>query len=292
MTDNKQEETSLTSPLDRNPDKSYLNKLRHGQPTLTENETEVAMKELNDMSILSKYPKIEKSYADPPVNLQQFSLFSFVPSSGAKPDDMGVYGFAKIRGSYATIQEANERSEYLIRNCDTYHKIYHTYVGRPFPVTNSSKYSKEVSEVELKKKMTDTYSEDIKQKKLEEQKDIYDMKEREEKLLQESKNAEAGLPYTSDPYEIYTEKRVKLAQVSWTYIETEKKMKQMMEVILKTKKEIDELEKTSDDYKKQYFERYMKARKSANLPDENVETSFMKYMVEDYEFDFMKEKKE
>lgn len=299
MSDNKdkqnehwEEENSLTAPADRNPDRSYLTKLRQGKPVLTDNEAKEAMTDLNNTGLIKKYPKVERNYADPPLTLQQYALFSFVPAKGATPDKDGVFGFAKIRGSYATQIEANERAEYLIRNIDSYHQIQHTYVGRPFPITLSSKYAEEVTEIDLKKKISETVSQDIKQKKYEEQKELQDMKEREEKLLQESKNAEAGLPGITDPYEIYTEKRVKLAQVSWTYLETEKKMKQMQDIILKTKEEIDKMEKESEEYKKQYFERYMKARKQSNLPDENIETSFMKYMVEDYKFDFLPKKGE
>ena len=77
-------------------------------------------------------------------------------------------------------QEADQRAEFLIRNVDSYHQIYHTYVGRPFPMTASSKYSAETNEIDIRKEMTESISNDVKQKKQDELKTVQEIKKREE----------------------------------------------------------------------------------------------------------------
>ena len=108
-------------------------------------------------------------YADPQIPSQIYSLHSFVPSKGSTPDKNGVYGMVKFRGSFSSIQEANERSEYLIRNVDSYNSILTGYVGRPFPLTNNNKkYCTETNEVDVNKTTDEIVSKDIKSKRDEE----------------------------------------------------------------------------------------------------------------------------
>ena len=144
--------TSLTAPRDR-PATTSGYTLKKGKPPLTDEQTVAAMTTLVDTKALSHFPRHERSLADPDIPNQVVTLFSFVPCKGATPDEDGFYGFAKIRGSHPTVEEANERAEDLIRNVDSYHKIYYTYTGRPFPCTTSSKYSREATEVDIRKKV-------------------------------------------------------------------------------------------------------------------------------------------
>lgn len=265
-------ENSLTAPMDRDPKRTYKPNQVH--PELNNDEFESAFKSQNNDTYTKKFPRVERRYADPPINLQNIGLISFVPAKGAKPNDNGVYGFAKIRGNYATETEANERAEYLIRYVDSYHQIYHCYVGRPFPLTTTSKYSAETTEIDLKKEMTETISNNIKNKKLEEKKIVEDIKEREEKLLAESKREE------EDPYEHYITQKVKLAQVGFTYMESLKKMDKMKETIIKTRKLIEDLDVEYPDYKDQYLGKYMEARKDAGLVEDDP-NNFIKFMGSD-----------
>ena len=188
----------------------------------------------------------------------------------------------KSRGNFATIEEANEKAESLIQNTDSYHKIYHCYVGRPFPATSSSKYSAETAEVDIKKKITNVISEDVRAKKQEEQKEINEIKEREKNLLAESKRAAAGIP--EDAIETYTVNRVKYAQLTWTYIETNKKMEQMKENIIKTREILKEMDEENPDFINKYRAKYMKAREESGIPDDDE--SFIKYLGEDADLGF------
>jgi hypothetical protein len=270
-----QTENSLTSPEDR--DRVNKWKPAHSEPSLNAEQTEAAIKELNNTSFTDKFPRVDRTYADPIIPMQYIGLISFVPAKGATPNENGVYGFAKLRGNYSNEIEANERAVHLIKNIDSHHQIYHTYVGRPFPITISSDYSAKTDEVDIRKEMTKDISTNIRKNKDNEEKEIREIKEREEKLIEESKKEEV------DPYEEYITLRVKKAQLSWTYLEHIKKMKEIKDIILKTRTQVTEYDEKFPDYKDNYYEKYMKARRDSGIKEskQDADESFMKFLVED-----------
>ena len=278
-------ESSLTTPDDR--DRSLNWRPEQGAPKLSEDEVNLAMNELNNTSFRSKFTRADRTYQDPAISMQHIGLFSFIPAKGATPNEKGVFGFAKLRGNYSSELEADQRAEYIIRNVDSFHQIFHTFVGRPFPVTISSDYSAETSEIDIRKETTNTISNSIKSKKDEEQKTIQEMKEREEKLLEESKKAkedDGTGDIEVDPYEEYITLKVKKAQLTWTFLEHLKKMTEVRDIIIKTREHINELDEEHPDFKDKYLEKYLKARSDAGLKNEDkssLEDSFMKFMVEE-----------
>ncbi len=270
-------ESSLTTPEDRDRENRW--RPEQGAPALTEDEVTLAIGELNNDAFVQKFPRVDRTYADPPPPMQAVGLISFIPAKGATPNSNGVYGFAKLRGNYATPQEADQRAEFIIRNVDSYHQIFHAYVGRPFPLTEKSDYSAETAEIDIRKETTQAVSSNIKNKKAEEQKTVTDIKEREEALLAESKQD----PEDADPYDEYITLRVKKAQLSWTYLEHIKKMDEVRGIILETRKRIEELDEANAEFKDKYYDKYVKARKDAGIKDteEDLNSNFMKYLVED-----------
>lgn len=272
-------ENSLTSPSDRAPKGSY--QPTQGNRPLTNDEVVDAMKELNNTTFVRKFLSVERRYADPVDPMQKIGLISFVPAKGATPNEKGVYGFAKLRGNYPTEHEANERAEFLVRSVDSYHQIYHAYVGRPFPCTVSSNYSDDTSEIDLRKQMTESVSHSIKSKKKTEQQQISEIEQRERELIEESKREEG-----EDPAERYTTLKVKKAQLAWTYLETQKKMEEMKTSIIKTREQIAELDSESDEYSKIYFKKYCDARSDSGLDNSINQDTFMKFLVEDEELPF------
>jgi hypothetical protein len=199
---------------------------------------------------------------------------SFIPSRGAQPDKDGIFGMMKVRGVYPTEDEANERSEFLIRNIDSYHDIFHAYVGRPFPVTTQNGFASSLKTIDIRKKTTELISEDILSKKRQEKQEIEDIQEREKKLLEESKRAQEGLPI--DPFDEYITENVKRAQLVWTFQETKKKIIQMKESFAKATIRIQELDTNNPDFINSYREKYMEARRASGVPDDN--DSFIKYL--------------
>ena len=270
-------ENSLTSPEDRD----RVNKWRPAQniPALNNDETNEAMKELNNTSFTDKFQRIDRTYADPPLPMQFIGLISFTPAKGATPNENGVFGFAKLRGNFASEIEASQRAELIVRNYDSHHQIYHTYVGRPFPITNSSKYSAETSEIDIRKEMITDISKNIKDQKIKDAENIRDIREREEKLIEESKQEKV------DEYEEYITLSVKKAQLSWTFLEHQKKMAEVKDIIIKTREQLEKADKEYPEFKNTYYEKYMKARENAGLKDDFKE-SFLKFLVEDADLGF------
>jgi len=260
---------SLQSPLDRKTEKTV-----QVRATIDPLDVESLRSAMETLSKNITFTQVDRYYADPPQHNQKIALVSFVPSSGATPDKDNIYGMMKVRGVYATEDEANERAEFLIRNVDSYHEIFHAYVGRPFPVTTSDTFAHDIKKIDIRQKTTDVISEDILNKKRQEKNEMLDIKEREKKLLEESKRAQAGEPI--DIFEEYITENVKRAQIVWTFHETKEKMKQMKETFANATiriREINDLEPTFID---KYKEKYMEARKESGIPDDN--NSFIKYL--------------
>jgi hypothetical protein len=180
----------------------------------------------------------------------------------------------KVRGVFATEEEANERAEFLIRNVDSYHDVYHAYVGRPFPITTAEGFSKELQSIDIRKKTTELISEDILSRKSKEKKEMQEIQEREKNLLEESKRAQAGDP--DNPFDVYITTQVKRAQLAWTYHETLKKMEQMKKSFKETVDVIRKLDEEHPDFLHQYKDKYMEARKESGIPDDH--DSFIKYL--------------
>ena len=275
-------ESSLTTPSDRDLTNKW--KPEFNTKPLSDEETENAMKELNITSFVEKFPRVDRTYADPPVPLQTYALLSFTPAKGATPNEDGIYGFAKVRGSYATTVETEQRAEFLVRNVDSFHSIYHLYVGRPFPITNSSDYASETSEIDIRKSITDNTSSHIRNQKLEEKKTIEEIQDREKQLLEDSEKAKRD-EIDIDPYDDYITQQVKKAQLTWTYIEHIKKLHEIKDIILKTRTRIDEYDTEHSDFKEKYFQKYLDARKSAGVDknEDEMKEGFVKYMVNDME---------
>jgi len=259
---------SLVSPADRTPQKTY-------EPKIVDPLSGDAVREA--MTVLNKditFAQVDRYYADPAQNGQKICLVSFIPSRGAQPDKDGIFGMMKVRGVYPTEDEANERSEFLIRNIDSYHDIFHAYVGRPFPVTTQNGFASSIKTIDIRKKTTELISEDILSKKRQEKQEIEDIQDREKKLLEESKRAQDGLPV--DPFDEYITENVKRAQLVWTFHETKKKILQMKDSFTKATTRIQELDAEHPDFINSYREKYMEARRASGVPDDN--DSFIKYL--------------
>lgn len=272
---------SLTAKWDITDTESKVVGSEYGVAVLTEDEVKYAKEELLDKELLSKFRQQDKFYSDPIYNNQLYSLHSFIPTKGAKPDEHGVFGFMKCRGTFFTQEEADQRAEWIIRNVDSYHTIQTSYTGKPFPIcADTKKYVQDTNAVDIRKKATETISQDIKDKRYEEKRTMQEIKEKEKKLLEST-----GEDFKEDIEDVYTTLMVKKANLIWTYVETRDKMKQMRENIIKTRKEINDMDKEDSSLKEQYYERYMQARKESGLSEEVTNDNFMKFLVSDKEAD-------
>ena len=263
------EQNSLTAPADR--DKNHL--FDFNKDPLNDSQVESAKEELINKDHPNIYPIQERAFADPSVEDQDYCLVSFVPSVAATPDKDGIYGMVKVRGSFNSLEKCDKRAEFLIRNVDSVHKIYVAGVGKPFPITNVSTYSKDINKIKIQEKLT----EELKHEKSKEEKELAEMKEREEAILAE--NEKPMEERTVDPEEQYITNRVKKAQLTWTYINTMKKLKDMETNIISAREEIAKLDESNPEFKDSYLERYNAALKSVNLTQET--DSFVMYLEND-----------
>lgn len=257
-------------------------------PALTDEETDILVKSNYDgKTLINSSRKIERKYFDPSYNNQNFALFSFLPSPGATPDQNGIYGMCKIRGTFSTIDDADERAEWLIRNVDSYHSIYTAYVGRPFPVIaggQGEKMGTDVKTIDVAKETQETIDKSARD---EEKKAIAEIKEREEKLKEDvSPDTE------EDPFEHYTMLCVKRSHLMYTYEQGVAQLLHIRKVLDAADREILKMDKENEDYKKEYMARYNEARQGVDLPtvqevmesdnpDVQRDAAYVKYMDTD-----------
>tara|TARA_B100001248_G_C27328146_1_gene430065 strand:+ start:98 stop:943 length:846 start_codon:yes stop_codon:yes gene_type:complete len=264
---------SLLSPFDKKQQQVRLNQ------TFSEEEVTILKDKLNkDVRDL----QVDRYYADPNQHGQNICLVSFIPSTGATPDKDNIYGMMKVRGVYATEEEANERADFIIRNVDSYHEIFHCKVGRPFPITEDNEFASTVHAIDIRKKTTELISKDILSKKREEKEEMESIQKREQNLLEESKKAQEGEPM--DIFDEYITMNVKRAQLLWTYKETKEKLKQMKNSYIQSIDRIKEIDLENPNFKEEYKEKYMSARRDAGIPDEK--NSFVEYLGLDIETDW------
>jgi len=261
--------SSLTAPWDRGQEQeteTYIPK----QIELSNDQVAIAVSELSVKDFVTKFPRVDKFYADPVLGSQIYGLHSFVPTKGAKPDENGVYGFVKFRGAFASQKEADERAEFIIRSVDSFHDVYTSYIGRPFPLSDNRKFIKETNAVDVKEQIVKAVSEDVKSKVMKDKAVKDDIKEKEQKLMDESKHGE-------EPADRYITVQVKRANLVHVYIETQKSLEKYKQSILNCRREIAELEAEDPSHKESYIERYNAAREASGL-DTKYDNTYLRYM--------------
>ena len=91
-----------------------------------------------------------------------------------------------------------------------------------------------------------------------------------------------------DTYDDYITQKVKLAQLSFTYLEHQKKMEEVKGIIINTRELIKKLDDEFPDYKTSYYEKYMQARRDAGIKEtsDDLNANFLKFLVQDAELGF------
>lgn len=252
-----QSQSTLTALADRDPENFLAYQKRDEK--LTVEETKAAVADLYDKSFVNKYPRSERYNSDPIHNGQVYHIMSFVPARGATPDKDGLFGMFKCRGTFMNETDMNERAEWLIRNVDSFHPMRCGWVGKPMPLALSSNWCEDHKEVDIRKKVVEVISNDVKHQKDDEQREMREIEAQEQRLLQDCKEDEVN------PFEKYTELRLKKANIIFTVVDVEKKVAEMKKSLREVLQNIDALDAESPDYKESYMERYMKAREAAGI---------------------------
>jgi len=249
---------------------------------LSKQETNEAMKVLFDNKKLL-FPREVKSTNDPVILGQEYGLWSFTPARDAKPNSNGLYGVFKLRGNFSTVDESEIYAERLIRTHDSYNEIHVVRIGQCVPLSTNPELVEEVVKVDLSKETDKIMSDNVREKRKQEKQEMKTIQEREQKLLKENKEILEG-SYEQEPLEEYIMLRVKKAQLMWTLAEQRKRLQtEVIPNIKKVKAELLEWDKNNPTFKDLYYDRYVEARKSVGIEDQDKlnYSYFMKYLLDE-----------
>jgi len=240
---------------------------------LPREEAVAAHKELTQYKFVNlQFPRTRKLRTDPDLPNQKIALISFIPSTGATPDSDGCFGVAKIRGCFSNVEEADDWSQNLIRNYDSYSAIDFVHVGKDFPImADNTAYVTETREVDIRKVIDKTTKEYVERKRHEEKKEIEDIQERQKKLSEAPKEVE-----NKDDIEYYIQLRVKKASALMRQDEAAKVMGQCKKVNEKTNAILSEIEEKHPEFASQYLEKYESALKDSGI--DAAQNPLIKYM--------------
>lgn len=229
------------------------------------------------------FPRSVKSIHDPIIAGQEYGLISFTPAKDVSPNQNGIYGVLKSRGNFGTLEEAQKYAENLVRNHDSYNEIHTIRVGQCIPLSKRTELVEETNLVDVNKEVESIVSQDVKSKRQQEKKEMKTIQEREQQLLQENKEILDG-DHKENPMEKYIMLRVKKAQLMWTLVENRKRLEnEVIPAIRKAKEEIREMNEEYPDFDKEYYERYMHARESVGIKEQDKlsYSNFMHYLLDD-----------
>ena len=229
------------------------------------------------------FPRSVKSIHDPVILGQEYGLISFTPAKDAQPNANGIYGVFKVRGNFGTLEESQQYAEKLVRNHDSYNEIHTVRVGQCIPLTKNPELVEETDVIDLNKEVESIVSNDVKQKRQQEKQEMKTIQNREKELLKENKEIMDGT-YTADPLDQYIMLRVKKAQLMWTLVETRKRMEnEVIPAIKKAKADIRAMDDEHPEFEKQYYQRYVEARESVGIKDQDKlnYSYFMQYLLDE-----------
>lgn len=256
--------TSLTVPADIRPVKDdKKEKKKNRRVKLTENEIDDALDKL-----VTTWPQCEKRWADPPISGQTLCSHSFVPSKGATPNKEGLYGYLKCRGTFANEDDQDAHAEFIIENVDSYHAIFHGYVGQPIPLVDDSNedYTLETQQIDIhQKKMSKELAADMKEKRENEKRQIEETKQRAEKIREKEKAAAKG---EVDHEERYTTLRVKRANIIFSMYQLLTTLKRYKDTLHETVGIIEEMDRKFPQYQQTFLTQYEKASSEVGIPKE------------------------
>ena len=242
---------------------------------LTEKETDEAMKHL-----YLEFPRLERGYRDPKIERQNIALFSFVP---AEKNNLGLYGFAKIRGVFDDEDLAKRHARKLVKKFDSVNPIHHVEVGKTFPIGDMTIFKGKEDKVV----MDDLLEEAEKKLKIEDE----ERERANEKFFEQRRQelfADVDPNKSPDPIEEYITKREKIANVSMIYEDYLLHLEKMKQIIKKTYTEMHELETQEgvlEKYRERYYERLAQCGLDKDISEQGQK--LRKYFDNLPKFDFL-----
>lgn len=241
-------------------------------------------KAFNDLYV-DDYLKVDRKYNDPDINGQTYSLFSFTPSSTAKPDQHGLYGFVKVRGTFSRLEEAEEKSKELIQYFSA-NKIFVCKTGTPVPLQEDLNNTENIVEVDDAKRDTECirFQELAKEQGLKEKQAIEEIKQREEALKRDVQQD----PNDKEPLQIYLELVHKRATCAYLYTQHKKKLEETKNIIITTREKIADMDVKYPNLKKEYMDHYRESCKKNGIDkaEDEMALYIKKFVGEDADLGF------
>ncbi len=247
-----------------------------GRENMTQAQwNEAKQTHVNKEFLKLQFPRTLKTLVDPPLNGQTYALISFIPAKGATPDTDGSFGVFKFRGAFSNMMEADNWSENIIRNVDSYSVVDYAYVGKPFPLlVDNTMYCTETKEIDIRRKIDEVTKNDLKAKRDKDQQEMKEVQAREEALYKDIEDT-ADPDYVED-LDYYVQLRTKKAQLKLTAVECEKKIEEVRKLLEKVSKEVADHNVKHPEHIDQFMEKYLAALKTMGG---TAETSpLIKYM--------------
>jgi len=264
------------------------------EASLTDTQLTVAKKELIKTT---DFPRVNRRFIDPvKPGEPKFALFSYINHSDSemiefleaikdtlKPSFKKrleklqsrsnlVKGVAKIRGAYLSQQEAEIRAEEIVRDIDSSNSVFTCIIGAPFPLISEG-FAEEISEVDLRQETENAISQNVRNQRTKDKREIEEIKMREEELM---RNAEKDP--NADDEDNYTAQRVKLAHLRYSI---EQHLIKRAECVDNEKRCVEwllDMKNRHPEFEERYMEKYMAGRKAAHIPDDHIPEGFMRYM--------------
>ncbi len=249
---------------------------RNRDTGLSEEDLTTAVTALVKHDKVLDFPRRETTALnDPPLPQQSHCLHTFIPAKGAQPDTNGFYGFMKCRGTFPSERLAQEQSVRLIKDVDSYHCVRMSQVGHSFPlIADDKEASANVDKIEMGADKNTQGQLAVSALKLdleEHQKQTESEKrailDRQQDLLknQLTENTEEK----SDPLHDYCMMQARKTQLEHTYLRTKEQLDGMKANILKARAEIAVCDLGRPEFRMQFMDRIMTARKEVGLDEKN-----------------------
>lgn len=225
---------------------------------LSGDELEKAFEDL----YVDKYLKVDRKYNDPDINGQTYSLFSFTPSSTATPDQHGLYGFVKVRGTFSRLEEAEEKSKELIQYFSA-NKIFVCKTGSPIPLQVDLNNTENIVEIDDANRDSECvrFQELAKEQSLKEKQAMEEIRQREEELKRDVEQD----PNDKEPLQIYLELVHKRATCAYLYTQHKEKLEETKNIIIATREKIANMDVEHPELKEKYMEHYQESCKKNGI---------------------------
>jgi len=249
---------------------------------LTDDELVHAFEDL----YVDKYIKADRKYIDPKVSGQKYALFSFNPTNGSKPDEDGIYGFIKVRGTFNRLEEAEEKSKELIQY-QSANQIFVCDVGSPTPLQSRVLNKENVVEVDHPDRESDEnlkYANLIKEQTTKEKHQIEEIKKKIEYLKEDVTKD----PNEKEPLQIYLELNQKRATAAYMYTQHQEKLEETKNIVLRSRQQISDMDQEHPNLKEEYLEHYKKTCEECGIDkaEDNMAIMIKKYFGEDPDLGF------